>query len=78
MRFLTAFLSQIVGEWVITGSERMKQRPIKVLVDALNELGARIEYMENEGFPPLKIYRITSYNVCYTKLLRTMSPRDSG
>jgi len=56
MRFLTAFLSQIVGEWVITGSERMKQRPIKVLVDALNELGARIEYMENEGFPPLKIY----------------------
>ena len=56
MRFLTAFLAQIVGEWTITGSERMKQRPIGILVDALNKLGARIEYLENEGFPPLKIY----------------------
>lgn len=56
MRFLTAFLSQIVGEWTLTGSERMKQRPIGILVDALNKLGARIEYLENEGFPPLKIY----------------------
>jgi len=55
MRFLTAFLSQIVGEWILTGSDRMKQRPIKVLVDALNELGAKIEYVENEGFPPLRI-----------------------
>ncbi|HEY3371165.1 MAG TPA: 3-phosphoshikimate 1-carboxyvinyltransferase [Prolixibacteraceae bacterium] len=56
MRFLTAFLSQIVGEWTITGSDRMKQRPIGILVDALTKLGARIEYIENEGFPPLKIY----------------------
>lgn len=56
MRFLTAFLAQIVGEWTITGSERMKQRPIGILVDALNKLGARIEYLENEGFPPLKIF----------------------
>ena len=56
MRFLTAFLSQIVGEWIITGSDRMKQRPIGILVDALTKLGARIEYLENEGFPPLKIY----------------------
>lgn len=56
MRFLTAFLSKTVGEWVITGSERMKQRPIKILVDALNSLGARIEYVENEGFPPLRIF----------------------
>ena len=56
MRFLTAFLSQIVGEWTITGSERMKQRPIHVLVDALTELGAKIEYLGNEGFPPLKIW----------------------
>jgi 3-phosphoshikimate 1-carboxyvinyltransferase len=56
MRFLTAFLSKTVGEWVITGSERMKQRPIKLLVDALNSLGAKIEYLEKEGFPPLKIY----------------------
>ncbi len=56
MRFLTAFLSKTVGEWIITGSERMKNRPIKLLVDALNSLGARIEYVEKEGFPPLKIY----------------------
>ncbi len=56
MRFLTAFLSKIAGVWEITGSERMKQRPVKILVDALNQLGAKIEYLENEGFPPLKIY----------------------
>ena len=56
MRFLTAFLSKTVGEWVITGSERMKKRPIKLLVDALNSLGARVEYVENEGFPPLWIF----------------------
>lgn len=56
MRFMTAFLSKIVGEWVLTGSERMKQRPIKLLVDALCSLGAKIEYLEKEGFPPLKIY----------------------
>ncbi|WP_066632291.1 3-phosphoshikimate 1-carboxyvinyltransferase [Labilibacter marinus] len=56
MRFLTAFLSKIVGEWTITGSERMKQRPIKILVEALNKLGAKVEYMEKEGYPPLKIF----------------------
>ncbi len=56
MRFLTAFLAKIVGEWEITGSERMQQRPIKILVDALVSLGAQIEYLKNEGFPPLKIY----------------------
>jgi 3-phosphoshikimate 1-carboxyvinyltransferase len=55
MRFLTAFLAKIVGEWEITGSQRMKQRPISILVDALRKLGANIEYMEKEGFPPLKI-----------------------
>jgi len=56
MRFLTAFLSKVVGEWVLTGSERMKQRPIGVLVDALKKLGARIEYDEKEGYPPLRIF----------------------
>ncbi len=56
MRFLTAFLSKVVGEWTITGTERMKNRPIKVLVDALNSLGARIEYMEKDGYPPLRIF----------------------
>ena len=55
MRFLTAFLSRVVGEWVLTGSSRMKQRPIGILVDALRKLGAKIEYIENEGYPPLKI-----------------------
>lgn len=55
MRFLTAFLSKIVGEWEVTGSERMQQRPISILVDALNSLGAQVFYTKNEGFPPLKI-----------------------
>lgn len=55
MRFLTAYLSKVVGEWTITGSERMKERPIKILVDALNSLGAQITYLEKEGFPPIKI-----------------------
>jgi 3-phosphoshikimate 1-carboxyvinyltransferase len=56
MRFLTAFLSKIVGKWEITGSERMQQRPIKILVDALNQLGAKIEYINIEGYPPLRIW----------------------
>ena len=56
MRFLTAFLSKVVGEWTITGTERMQNRPIKVLVDALNALGARIEYIGKEGYPPLRIF----------------------
>jgi 3-phosphoshikimate 1-carboxyvinyltransferase len=55
MRFLTAYLSKIVGEWELTGSSRMKQRPIGILVDALRKLGAQIDYIENDGFPPLKI-----------------------
>lgn len=55
MRFLTAFLAKVVGEWEITGSERMQQRPIGILVDALNSLGARITYANKEGYPPLKI-----------------------
>lgn len=56
MRFLTAFLSKIIGEWTITGTERMRNRPIRLLVDALNKLGARIEYIEKEGYPPLRIF----------------------
>lgn len=55
MRFLTAYLAIKEGEFVLTGSERMQQRPIKILVDALRTLGAEIEYLKNEGFPPLKI-----------------------
>lgn len=55
MRFTTALLSVTEGEHIITGTERMRHRPIKVLVDALRNLGAEIEYVEEEGFPPLKI-----------------------
>lgn len=55
MRFLTAFLAITPGEWIITGTERMKERPIHLLVDALVSLGARIQYIGNVGYPPLKI-----------------------
>jgi len=55
MRFLTAYLTLQSNTVTLTGSERMKQRPIGILVNALRELGAHIEYVENEGFPPLKI-----------------------
>ena len=55
MRFLTAYLSVTPGTRTITGTQRMQQRPIRILVDALRELGARIEYVNNEGFPPLRI-----------------------
>lgn len=56
MRFLTAYFAMQDGKTVtLSGSARMKQRPIKLLVDALRELGAKISYLENEGCPPLKI-----------------------
>lgn len=55
MRFLTAYLATQEETHVITGSERMKQRPIGILVDALRMQGAKIEYLEEEGFPPLRI-----------------------
>ena len=56
MRFLTAYFATREGrEVVIDGTERMRQRPIRVLVDALRQLGADIEYVEAEGYPPLKI-----------------------
>lgn len=55
MRFSTALLAVSEGYRVITGSERMRQRPIALLVDALRGLGAEIEYVGNEGYPPLRI-----------------------
>lgn len=55
MRFLTAFLSIKNGDYELTGSERLQQRPIKDLVDVLKTLGADIYYKNNEGFPPLQI-----------------------
>ena len=55
MRFLTAYLSITEGTHVVTGSERMKHRPIGVLVKALRYLGAEIDYLGEEGYPPLRI-----------------------
>ena len=54
-RFLTSFLAIKKEHVVLSGTERMKQRPIKVLVDALNKIGAEILYLENEGFPPIYV-----------------------
>lgn len=56
MRFLTAYLSTVQGTHILTGTERMQQRPIQILVNALRELGAQIEYAGKEGFPPLRIH----------------------
>lgn len=55
MRFSTALLAVSEGTHVITGSERMKHRPIGILVEALRQLDAKIEYVEQDGFPPLRI-----------------------
>ena len=54
-RFLTAYLSFQQGVQILTGSQRMKERPIGILVDALRQLGAQIDYLEKEGYPPLSI-----------------------
>jgi len=55
MRFLTAYYANTPGTWTLTGSERMRNRPIAILVDALKSLGANIEYLEKDGCPPMKI-----------------------
>jgi len=55
MRFMTAYLSVMRGTHTLTGTERMKKRPIKILVEALRSLGAEINYLNEEGFPPLEI-----------------------
>ena len=55
-RFLTAYLCLTEGDKILTGTERMKQRPIGQLVNALKELGAHIEFTENENYPPLLIH----------------------
>ena len=74
MRFLTAYFASQEGKKVIlTGSQRMTERPIKVLVDALRDLGADISYVKNEGYPPIAIQGKTLHNhkvssVSYTHL----------
>ena len=56
MRFLASyFASKLNSEITLTGSDRMKNRPIGILVDALRDLGAEIEYEEKQGYPPLRI-----------------------
>ena len=69
MRFLTAYYAVNMGKTtILTGSERMQQRPIKILVDALNSLGADIDYIKNEGYPPLLIKgRQLSKKIVYLK-----------
>ena len=70
MRFLTAYCAQLEGQTtILDGAERMHHRPIGQLVDALREIGAKIEYLGEEGFPPLRItgcaldkHRIVSIN----------------
>ena len=57
MRFLTSFLAVTKQGVLLTGTERMKKRPIKILVDGLNKIGAEISYTEKDGYPPIKINR---------------------
>ena len=60
MRFLTAYLAATNQHKQLTGSERMQQRPLKILVDALREIGAEIQYLDKEGYPPIQIKGIAS------------------
>ena len=55
MRFLTSYLALLKEDVIITGTKRMKKRPIKILVEALNKIGAKIYYIDKIGYPPLKI-----------------------
>lgn len=55
MRFMTSYLNIIDGDFILTGTERMQQRPIGILVDALTEIGAEINYQKKAGYPPLLI-----------------------
>lgn len=55
MRFMTAFLATRSGNWHLDGSDRMRERPIEILVDALSQLGANIRYKGERGYPPLEI-----------------------
>jgi len=63
MRFLTAFCAVTGREAELTGTARMCERPIKLLVDALRELGCSIEYKKNEGFPPLIVKKFDKNNI---------------
>ena len=80
MRFLTAYFAQKEGsEVVLTGSSRMQERPIEILVDALKQLGANIEYVNNYGFPPISIWgkKITKNKVNLSAKLKSSSSSAS-
>mgnify|MGYP001382375757 CR=1 FL=1 len=64
MRFLTSYLSLKKDGVLLTGTDRMKKRPIKVLVDALNKIGATISYQGEEGYPPLNIKKKYLNSIC--------------
>ena len=55
MRFLTSYLALLKEDVIITGTNRMKKRPIRILVEALNKIGSKISFTEKKGYPPLKI-----------------------
>ncbi len=63
MRFLTAYLTVTNQQKILTGSNRMRERPIGILVDALKSIGGKIEYQERDGFPPLQIRGLNSNRV---------------
>ncbi len=73
MRFLTAYLALKGENQVITGSARMQERPIKLLVDALSELGADIEYLKNDGYPPLRITKLKTQKADHLKIQGNVS-----
>ena len=68
MRFLTAYCTSQNRETILKGTPRMHERPIKILVEALHQLGAKIEYLENEGYPPIKIYGLEQQKVDFLKV----------
>lgn len=78
MRFLTAYCALSGRKAVLTGCERMRERPIGQLVEALRGLGARIEYMAREGFPPLRIEGVAGAQVSGIKFqVRLMQPQST-
>lgn len=68
IRFLAALLAMLPGSYTLTGVERMKERPIKDLVLALKQLGCQVEYLENAGYPPLRIQEYIANNVTKIEL----------
>ncbi|MDX1446307.1 3-phosphoshikimate 1-carboxyvinyltransferase [Lishizhenia sp.] len=64
MRFLTAYYALQNDNFILQGTERMHQRPIGILVDALRNLGAQISYLGEEGYPPLEIHPFQPINAC--------------